>query len=185
MRDAFPSFGILGLLKGLVNRVRKPRDMSEYNKLSLTAPEDQKVYIPKGRDPSMIIDNPFKNQDFNYGITNNPLTQQLQTQNYFPKSDINPAFQNMVTQVGWNTPQRGMVESLKDLGFSATDAYKKLSAQNKSKGLVFKDYPDPLQPQEFYDKWYGGSFDSLPENKRKQVPQEVDTQIQNIYKGYI
>ena len=185
MRDAFPSFGILGLLKGLVNRVRKPRDMSEYNKLSLTAPEDQKVYIPKGRDPSMIIDNPFKNQDFNYGITNNPLTQQLQTQNYFPKSDINPAFQNMVTQVGWNTPQRGMVESVKDLGFSATDAYKKLSAQNKSKGLVFKDYPDPLQPQEFYDKWYGGSFDSLPENKRKQVPQEVDTQIQNIYKGYI
>ena len=185
MRDAFPSFGILGLLKGLVNRVRKPRDMSEYNKLSLTAPEDQKVYIPKGRDPSMIIDNPFKNQDFNYGITNNPLTQQLQTQNYFSKSDINPAFQNMVTQVGWNTPQRGMVESLKDLGFSATDAYKKLSAQNKSKGLVFKDYPDPLQPQEFYDKWYGGSFDSLPENKRKQVPQEVDTQIQNIYKGYI
>ena len=185
IRDAFPSFGILGLLKGLVNRVKKPRDMSEYNKLSLTAPEDQKVYIPKGRDPSMIIDNPFKNQDFNYGITNNPLTQQLQTQNYFPKSDINPAFQNMVTQVGWNTPQRGMVESLKDLGFSATDAYKKLSAQNKSKGLVFKDYPDPLQPQEFYDKWYGGSFDSLPENKRKQVPQEVDTQIQNIYKGYI
>ena len=186
MRDAFPSFGILGLLKGLVNRVRKPRDMSEYNKLSLTAPEDQKVYIPKGRDPSMIIDNPFKNQDFNYGITNNPLTQQLQTQNYFPKSDINPAFQNMVTQVGWNTSQKGMVESLKDLGFSATDAYKKLSAQNKSKGLVFKDYPDPLQPQEFYDKWYGGSFNQLPENKRKyQVPQEVDTQIQNIYKDYI
>tara|TARA_R100000655_G_scaffold59060_1_gene97524 strand:+ start:1840 stop:3033 length:1194 start_codon:yes stop_codon:yes gene_type:complete len=94
MRDAFPSFGILGLLKGLVNRVRKPRDMSEYNKLSLTAPEDQKVYIPKGRDPSMIIDNPFKNQDFNYGITNNPLTQQLQTQNYFSGNNM-PA-NNMV-----------------------------------------------------------------------------------------
>ena len=186
MRDAFPSFGILGLLKGLVNRVRKPRDMSEYNKLSLTAPEDQKVYIPKGRDPSMIIDNPFKNQDFNYGITNNPLTQTLMTKNYSPKSDVDSAFQDMITQVGWNTSQKGMVESLKDLGFKATDAYKRLSAQNKSEGLIFKDYPDPLQPQEFYDKWYGGSFNQLPENKRKyQVPQEVDTQIQNIYKDYI
>ena len=250
MRDAFPSFGIMGILSNLIKKFRKPRDMSKYNKLSLTAPEDQKVYIPEGMDPSMIIDNPFKNQDFNYGITNNPLTQKLMTKtsspisnlqerlnivnqldmplNYsasdlqararramtqpgtlatidplgmgtvtsydpykemystLPRSDIDPAFQNMITQVGWNTPQKGMVESLKDLGFSATDAYKKLSAQNKSKGLVFKDYPDPLQPEEFYDKWYGGSFDQLPSNKKGyQVPQEVDTQIQNIYKGYI
>ena len=108
------------------------------------------------------------------------------TKNYSPKSDVDSAFQDMITQVGWNTSQKGMVESLKDLGFKATDAYKRLSAQNKSEGLIFKDYPDPLQPQEFYDKWYGGSFNQLPENKRKyQVPQEVDTQIQNIYKDYI
>ena len=79
-----------------------------------------------------------------------------------------------------------MVESLKDLGFSAKDAYEKLSNKNKSKGLVFKDNPDPLQPEEFYDKWYGGSFDQLPSNKKGyEVPQDVDTQIQNIYKEYI
>ena len=95
MRDAFPSFGILGLLKGLFGGRKKPaKDMSEFNKLSLTAPADQKVYIPEGMDPSMIIDNRFKNQDFNYGITNNPLTQQLQTQNYFSGNNM-PA-NNMV-----------------------------------------------------------------------------------------
>ena len=87
-RDAVPSFGLLGILKGLANRFKKPRDMSEYNKLSLTAPEDQKVYIPEGMDPSMIINNPFKNQDFNYGITNNPLTQQLMTKTYTPSGSL-------------------------------------------------------------------------------------------------
>ena len=45
-----------------------PPDMSYYNQLSLTKPEDQKAYIPEGMDPSMVIDDPF-NQDFNYGIT--------------------------------------------------------------------------------------------------------------------
>ena len=91
-----------------------------------------------------------------------------------------------IQQVGWNTTQKGMVESLKDLGFSAKDAYERLSNKNKSKGLVFKDYTDPLQPEEFYDKWYGGSFDQLPSNKKGyEVPQDVDTQIQNIYKDYI
>jgi hypothetical protein len=45
-----------------------PPDMSAYNELSLTKPEDQKAYIPEGMDPSMVINNPF-NQDFNYGIT--------------------------------------------------------------------------------------------------------------------
>ena len=93
-----------------------------------------------------------------------------------------PEFQ----QVGWNTTQKGVVESLKDLDFSAKDAYEKLSNKNKSKGLVFKDYPDPLQPEEFYDKWYGGSFDQLPSNKKGyEVPQDIETQIQNIYKDYI
>jgi len=32
---------------------RKPRDMSEFNKLSLTAPEDQKAYLPEGSDMPM------------------------------------------------------------------------------------------------------------------------------------
>ena len=45
-----------------------PPDMSAYNQLSLTAPIDQKAYIPEGMDPSMVISDPF-NQDFNYGIT--------------------------------------------------------------------------------------------------------------------
>tara|TARA_R100001163_G_scaffold6349_1_gene7155 strand:- start:45 stop:998 length:954 start_codon:yes stop_codon:yes gene_type:complete len=45
-----------------------PKDMSAYNQLSLTAPIDQKVYMPEGMDPSMVISDPF-NQDFNYGIT--------------------------------------------------------------------------------------------------------------------
>ena len=45
-----------------------PKDMSAYNELSLTAPIDQKSYIPEGMDPSMVVNNPF-NQNFNYGIT--------------------------------------------------------------------------------------------------------------------
>tara|TARA_Y100000114_G_C11710946_1_gene303448 strand:+ start:78 stop:1082 length:1005 start_codon:yes stop_codon:yes gene_type:complete len=57
-RDAVP-FGILGLISALTDRFRKPKDMSEFNKLSLTAPADQKVYMPKGADPSMVINNPF------------------------------------------------------------------------------------------------------------------------------
>ena len=116
------------------------------------------------------------------------------TKNYSPNnimfsSDVDPAFQNMVRPVGWESSQKGMVESLKDLNFDPTLAYERLSKKNVSpQGMLnpFKTYPNALQPQEFYDKWYGGSFDPLPENKRKyQVPQEVDTQIQNIYKDYI
>ena len=57
-RDALP-FGILGLISTLTDRFRKSKDMSEFNKLSLTAPADQKVYMPKGADPSMVINNPF------------------------------------------------------------------------------------------------------------------------------
>ena len=45
-----------------------PKDMSAYNQLSLTAPIDQKAYIPEGMDPSMVVSDPF-NQNFNYGIT--------------------------------------------------------------------------------------------------------------------
>ena len=51
MRDALPSFGILGILKSLANKFKKPPpDMSQYNELSLTPPEDQKAYIPEGMD---------------------------------------------------------------------------------------------------------------------------------------
>ena len=52
--------------KGIFNR--GPKDMSAYNQLSLTAPIDQKSYIPEGMDPSMVVNDPF-NQNFNYGIT--------------------------------------------------------------------------------------------------------------------
>ena len=52
--------------KGIFNR--GPKDMSAYNKLSLTAPIDQKAYIPEGMDPSMVVNDRF-NQNFNYGIT--------------------------------------------------------------------------------------------------------------------
>jgi|TARA_A100001015_G_scaffold44559_1_gene48982 hypothetical protein len=45
-----------------------PKDMSAYNALSLTAPIDQKAYIPEGMDPSMDYIDRF-DQDFNYGIT--------------------------------------------------------------------------------------------------------------------
>jgi hypothetical protein len=58
IKDPVP-FGIMGLISSIVNKFKKPRDMSEFNKLSLTAPIDQKVYIPQGADSSMVIDNPF------------------------------------------------------------------------------------------------------------------------------
>ena len=57
-RDAVP-FGIMGLISSIANKFKKPKDMSEFNQLSLTAPIDQKVYIPQGTDPSMIINDPF------------------------------------------------------------------------------------------------------------------------------
>ena len=57
-RDAAP-LGIFGLVKNIFNSFQKPKDMSEFNQLSLTAPIDQKVYIPQGTDPSMIINDPF------------------------------------------------------------------------------------------------------------------------------
>ena len=46
MRDAFPSFGILGILKAMANKFKKPpKDMSQYNKLGLfgEVPEDFEV----------------------------------------------------------------------------------------------------------------------------------------------
>jgi len=51
-REAVP-FGIMGILNSIANKFRKPRDMSEFNKLSLTKPEDQKAYIPEGMDSPM------------------------------------------------------------------------------------------------------------------------------------
>ena len=57
-RNAVP-LGIFGLVKNIFDSFKKPKDMSEFNKLSLTAPADQKVYMPKGADPSMVINNPF------------------------------------------------------------------------------------------------------------------------------
>jgi len=55
--------GAIDYGKGIFGR--KPRDMSEFNKLSLTKPEDQKVYIPEGSDmPMARIDrwtNPINN----------------------------------------------------------------------------------------------------------------------------
>ena len=168
-RDAFPSFGIMGILSNLMKKFKKPRDMSEYNKLSLTAPEDQKVYIPKGRDPSMIIDNPFKNQDFNYGITNNPLTQQLQTQNYFTKSDINPAFQNMITPVGINKKQKKMID----------DAANMYGRVNPGENL------DPTTQQEIFDSVK--PFDTKAKDKTFGLfgGKEADPMTEQEYKDYL
>ena len=44
-RDAFPSFGILGILKNILGSRKKPKDMSQYNKLGLfgEVPEDFEV----------------------------------------------------------------------------------------------------------------------------------------------
>ena len=135
-----------------------------------------------------VTNNSIRNNMKMMEVANNPaLSRYKKTQEFAPTKFYDPWAGPQMQQVGWNTSQKGMVESLKDLGFSAKEAYEKLSNKNKSKGLLFKDYPDPLQPEEFYDKWYGGSFDQLPSNKKgyKEVPQDVDTQIQNIYKGYI
>ena len=61
INDAFPSFGILGILKAISKKFNKPKtkDMSEFNKLSLTPPENQKVYIPQGMNSSTEINDPF------------------------------------------------------------------------------------------------------------------------------
>ena len=168
-RDAFPSFGIMGILSNLMKKFKKPRDMSEYNKLSLTAPEDQKVYIPEGMDPSMIIDNRFKNQDFNYGITNNPLTQQLQTQNYFTKSDINPAFQNMITPVGINKKQKKMID----------DAANMYGRVNPGENL------DPTTQQEIFDSVK--PFDTKAKDKTFGLfgGKEADPMTEQEYKDYL
>ena len=71
MRDAFPAFGLMGILKAMANKFKKPpRDMSEFNKLSLTKPEDQKAYIPEGSDvPMARVDrwtNPIEDDLMNY-----------------------------------------------------------------------------------------------------------------------
>jgi len=70
-RSAVP-LGIFGILKNIVDSFKKPKDMSEFNKLSLTAPADQKVYIPEGMDPSMVINDPFA-KPIGGGITTSNL----------------------------------------------------------------------------------------------------------------
>ena len=159
MRDAFPSFGILGLLKGLVNRVKKPRDMSEYNKLSLTAPEDQKVYIPKGRDPSMIIDNPFKNQDFNYGITNNPLTQRLMTKTYSPKPEISNLKERINISNQFQMP----------LDYSASDLQARARRAMTQPGMQVELAPYEKGIPEELQFWDGRPFTATPYDPYKEM----------------
>jgi len=90
---------------------------------------------------------------------------------------------------GWEESQKNFATTLQDLSFSPEEAYEKLSQKNVSpQGMLnpFKTYPNALQPEEFYDKWYGGSFKQLPSNKKGYtVPAEVKTGIEKIYEDYI
>ena len=158
-RDAIPSFGILGILKGLANKFKKPRDMSEYNKLSLTAPEDQKVYIPEGMDPSMIINNPFKNQDFNYGITNNPLTQTLMTKNYSPKPKISNLKERINISNQFQMP----------LDYSASDLQARARRAMTQPGMQVELAPYEKGIPEELQFWDGRPFTATPYDPYKEM----------------
>jgi len=180
------------------------------NALNITPWNEQKLTAPKGSEQMRSLQNLYKMRS----LIDQSLTNKLS----IPKYNLDPSNMRMmevannpalsrykqrqglasfndpwagptVQQVGWEDSQKNLVQKLKDLGFSAKDAYEKLSKKNVSpQGMLnpFKTYPNALQPEEFYDKWYGGSFDQLPSNKKGyEVPQDVDTQIQNIYKDYI
>ena len=159
IRDAIPSFGILGILKGLTNKFKKPRDMSEYNKLSLTAPIDQKSYIPEGMDPSMIINNPFKNQDFNYGITNNPLTQRLMTKTYSPKPEISNLKERINISNQFQMP----------LDYSASDLQARARRAMTQPGMQVELAPYEKGIPEELQFWDGRPFTTTPYDPYKQV----------------
>jgi len=59
LKPGMPNFGLMGLIQALQKKFKKPRDMSQFNKLSLTAPENQKAYIPQGSDMPMARLDPW------------------------------------------------------------------------------------------------------------------------------
>ena len=135
-----------------------------YIDLGLVEDLSTKDYKPSG--PSMDVDT-GQWYDAKGNLIDNP--------------NINPELASMVTPVGWEKSQKNLRQKLKDLNFDAADAYKKLSAKNKSTGLVFKDYPNALEPKEFTDFWYGKD----EKGKDKPVPKNVQKDLEEIYKKYL
>ena len=132
--DIKPGYGgrILGGLAGLVTGIpfvggaigsaidkgkgmfgKKPRDMSKFNDLGLTKPEDRKVYIPEGSDmPMASIDrwtNPI-NQNVNFGNTIAPFSGYTGTQQVIPDNaptGIDESALNYLSGKGINFNQGG------------------------------------------------------------------------------
>ena len=163
----------------------KQKDMSQFNNLGLYEDErKQKAFNDNALYSDNYSDQKISDTSFSQKPDLNNLESIISSINSF-NSDLAPQFQGLAENVGWNTKQKGLVESLQDLNFDPIDAYNKLSSNNNSTGMIFKDYPDALQPQEFLDKWYGGSFDKNEKQPTKYtVPGDVKTGIEKIYKDY-
>ena len=123
----------------------------------------------------------------NMEIANNPNLNY--TPNMIANASSNNQRNDLVRTIGWEKDQKDKVGLYKDLNFTPQEAYEKLSNENVNENSIFnpfKSYPNALQPEEFMDQWYGGSFNQLPENKKGYtVPEDVQTGLQSIYEDYI
>ncbi len=137
-RDAFPAFGILGMLKSMANKFKKPpKDMSEFNKLSLTAPEDQKVYIPEGDDVPMArrdrwTDPIYGDMDYNEHYTMGSDAPGPWNNFNRPTSNLDKVT-NLQTNIDW---MGGMENTPSDLAME----YDRSGLAEHSDGMSFYDF---------------------------------------------
>ncbi len=152
-KGALP-FGIMGIIANAINKFRKPRDMSEFNKLSLTAPADQKVYIPEGMDVPMatMSDALFRGAGTIGGVPISPFparsrVQGLEESTFPGRSRVQglDSIRDYGVPVGdqfFPTDDRGLVagdEFAIDRGLVAGDAYFSPSPEKKALDQIFAD----------------------------------------------
>jgi len=126
-KGALP-FGIMGIIANAINKFRKPRDMSEFNKLSLTAPADQKVYIPEGMDVPMatMSDALFRGAGTIGGVPISPFPARSRVQGLDSIRD-------------YGVPVGDQFFAADDRGVVAGDAYFSPSPQKKALDEIFAD----------------------------------------------
>ena len=107
----------------------------------------------------MIIDNPFKNQDFNYGITNNPLTQRLMTKTYSPKPEISNLKERINISNQFQMP----------LDYSASDLQARARRAMTQPGMQTELAPYEKGIPKELQFWDGRPFTTTPYDPYKQV----------------
>ena len=87
IRDAIPSFGIIGALQSLANKFRKPKDMSEFNNLQLVDGELVDTRNIESKNIPVPGESAWSDGTFTWGGTTPPASKQYYGIGPVPPSD--------------------------------------------------------------------------------------------------